>query len=751
MNMNMTMPASSDLPMSSAPQPSNPMGMEAAEEPSEASLQMGDSSTPGQNLRSKVFEDFFPKLDLTEEQEKDLAEWFARDLKQCVRAINSSSTGMSWKERWAIWRATFMLEYVEKFYPTMSLGPDFKSGVLCDKVLDGMNRLKKAVFSPRPFFCVDDRVSGIMDIETIHRLEWYLHTVMDRDINIRKAIGMEGLFEFLLDGSLIVEVDQMYESIPQRTLQTYLPNQIEKLEADAEDILDQEQFNEAMLKLQSGLPARCLVEKKVETKNGLQVFLVDKQDHLIPGGVYRDEDIRFRGRRMYLTRGDLELLASDDVQWYDKKKVDKVLDHRRTLRSARHFSRTGDKATVEAAQETLNKSAQNPELCFDWGRTDSESLTASLQDVPYTDTWAIYRVTCRYGYKTKSDPKGVLPKWCVFDFDPESMTLLRANVYPHFHELPNYYHFKLGYAPKSYYGFGFGQRLINEDMLESNAVGLFIEGSALATCKPFLCVSPEFDALVPFDDGFGPGKIGYVRNVNDFKEVPITAPPSALIQMLIPLVQNRAENRTGVTALVQGRTEDSDPRSPASKTQMLLNQALVSIESIVEDWSKSGWEPLARFIWKALYERAVYENKGESLGNVIDFGGEVPDLEHTRDMTLQELSQDVYWRSQASSEYINSSYREQQFLRQFQFFSPLLQQLATLNPPLYKKYFMRWLQQAGRELQIRGFRHLIPTEKELESMPVEALQGMATGMTDLLKSGGLNPQNMPSEAPGGVE
>lgn len=738
------------------PGPMTPMGaMPTAPSPDPmASLEAMDamtppnpevpSSTPQQNMNTRVFEDYFPPLALTEEEEKDLCAWFARDLKACVRHINKN-----YAEKWAIYRLMYMLEYVEKFYPSMSSGLDFMSGVLCEKTLDGMNRIKKAIFGPRPFFIVDDKTSNMEDMGLIHRSEWYLQTVFEQDLEIRKAIGNQGIFDYLLDGSLIMEADQMYERIPLRTLETYLATDLDRLMADQDKVLDQDQFDRAVYSLQAGEPARVLIEKDTMTKNGLQLFEVDKVDHLIPPNVFDDKDVRFRGRRMYLTRGDLELLASDGVKWYDRKKVDKVLGKRQEMSNASRVASTSSSPEeAKAARERLNAETGNEELEYNW-RQDDDNLTARSEGLPYTSTWAIYRVTAKWGYKTKADPKGLIPKWCVFDYDPESNTILRANVYPHFHEQPNWFHFKMGFAPNSYYGFGFGARLYSDDLLESNAVGLYMEGVALATIKPFKCVSPEFDGLIPFTDGFGPGKIGYVRQMNDFEEMDMSPPPEAMLRTVLPLIQLRSENRTGVTSLVQGRTEDTDPRSSGSKTQMLLNQAYVNIDAVIEDFSLTGWEPLAKFVWKAEYEKAVFDDV-DVREDKIAFAGAVPDLETTNHLSLEELRTEIVWKSQASSDFINAEVRETQFLRHFQFFQPMLMQLGQVNPQLYQKYFLRWMRWAAQELNIRGMKYLIPTEKEFAAMPPEASMGMMEQMLKGLKGGaGANGSAQNMSAGGG--
>lgn len=675
-----------------------------------------------QDVGNILFEDYFPPLDLTQEQEDSIINWLIRDLKSCVRHVNSM------RNTWAKYRAVYMMEYIEKFYPSLGIGADFASGLLCEKVLEGLDRLSMGIFSPRPLFVVDDRTSNIEGIDFTHRAEWFLHTLFDSDLDIVNAVGLRGLFEFLLDGSLIMEADQMYEKIPQRTIKTY--SSPDELIADSDKILNEADFDTAMEKLEGGELARVLIEEDTLTKNGLQVFIVDKVDHLIPPNVYDERDVRFRGRRMYLTENDLELMSSEGVGWYDKAKVEKVLSVRNVRRTSFRMSLEGNQDALSAEQVSLTEGGP---LMYDW-RQEEGNLAADKTIVPYKNTFAVYRVLAKYGYKTKGDAKGLIPKFCLFDVEPESRTILRARTYPHFHEMKNYFHFKLGYAPKSYYGFGFGARLINDDFLESNAVDLFLDAAAMATFKPTIAVHPEHGGMVPFVDGLGPGKVGYVRNINDIKPYEIPPPSDAILRHLLPLTKTRSENRTSVTSLVQGRTEETDPRSPAAKAQMLIREANVGIDALIKDWNRTGWEPLAEFVWKSAPETLVYEGE-TAFENKIIFPGYAPELEQTNKITVEELKKDIKWKSQAASDFLNTQLREDRFLRQFQFFTPVFERLAMINPELYKKYFMRWLVQAAQEMNIRNFRYLMPTVEELGEVTPEQMQIMMQTMMGTLQPG----------------
>lgn len=683
----------------------------------------------GAGLGELMLEDYFPKLDISEDAEEDIIAWFKRDLRSCVKNVEA----IRWD--WAKYRAVYLLEYVEKFYPDMGIGADYCSGLLCDQMLEGMARMKKSIFAAYPFFGPDTKQTGTdLDIEYVLRAQWCLHTMLDKELKVTDVIGDAGIFDFLMDGSLIMEADTVFEKVPQRMLKTY--TDMEALVADQGNALTDAYFNKAMGDLQSRGIARMLVEQDVVTKNGLQVFWVDKVDHLVPQGVWSDRDIRFRARRMYLTTSDLRLLASDGVGWYDKDVVEEIVDSR--VQTRNNKSMASDPKFKSAAMERVRNLTENYDLSYQWQEEDEE-LGVRPGSQPYEDVFAVYRITCKYGYKTKSDPEGLIPKYCLFDYSPEGDCILRAVAYPHFKDKPNWFHFKLGYAPRSYYGFGFGRRLMQDDFLESNAVDLYMDASALASFNPFLCKHPEAGGRIPFTSGYGPAKVGYLNDMSDFKQIDSPEPSQALIRNIVPMIRSRVEGRTGITSLVQGRTESSDPRSPAQKTAMLLNQANISLEEMIHDWNRTGWEPLAKFVWSGMYELAVC---------ILDAGGEITETlgglivkdatslgpEVSNKITLEELGKDLDWKSLASTDYLNPATRMSRFMQMANIFLPLLNQVAQVNPDVYKKYFIRWMRRAAQELDLTGISFLIPTEKEMMQLGPQQMAQMLQGLMSNMRA-----------------
>lgn len=708
------------MPGAQPPMPEQPQAAMTDAIPNQEGV-MGSDPSVGRGIL--VFEDYFPPLELSEEDEKAMSTWFDRDLRSCIKNVNTM------REKWATYRATFMLEYVEKFYPDMGLGAPYSSGLLCEKILEGMDRIKRSVWGAHPLFAPDLKTSGSdLDISFVHRAQWCMHTALTEHLNIKKAVGNAGMFDFICDGSLIMEADNIYEKIPQRTLKTY--DRIEDLSADEDKAIDDRHFQQACADLTVNGIAKMLIEEDTVVENGMQIFRVDKVDHLIPEGVYDDDNVKFRARRMYMTKADLSLLASEDVGWYKQDAVEEVLGTRLTARSLHGTA----KEPVEI--ETLNRSLNNYELGYHW--QEEESLTSGSLNQPYEETFSVYRILCKFGYSTSKDPKGKIPKYVLIDYSPEGCKVLRAVTYPHFKERPNYFHIKLGFVPKSYYGFGYGARCFSDDQMESNAVSLYLESSALASFNPFLCKHPEAGGRFPWPNGYGPGKVGYLNDPqNDFKQVQIAAPSDGMLRHILPLTQTRSANRTSITPISQGQAESTDPRSPAQKTALLLDQSNIGLDIMVDDWNE-GWTEMARFVWNTMYELATCELDSNPGVDKLCFGlvskTTLPD-DVDNMVTLAELKKDLKWESLASADYLNPAMRAQKFMQMFQFFVPLLQQLAQFNPDVYKVYFVRWMQRAAMEFDLPGMKFLIPSKQEIAAIPPQNLQNMMEGIMTNIRSG----------------
>jgi len=692
----------------------------------EPETQILQPAAPGAPL---LLDDIFPALDIAG-REEEINAWFENDIKRCAAFVQRH------QGTWDLWREIYDLENRPDIYADIGGRADYPSGLLCEKTIEATDRLMRAIYTPDPLFAVDQAMFADADIEQVLRYEHWMDSHCRNILKLESVFGKRALLDFLLFGSLIAEPDTLFKVVPQRTVKVYRTP--EELEADQAVVTDISALDEKFILLDQGVPVRLVVERDNVEEMGLNVFIVDLTDHLIPPNVYRDEEIRFRARRLYYTESDLRVLASDAVGWYSEADVEKVIGQRSVDVT---LARDGREIPRYIRMKTDAGTAPG----FEW--FDMGGEYGNKRTLPYEDVYIVFRIFARYAYPTRKDPRGVIPKWTVWEWEPSSQTILRASTYPHFDERLPWIHFRLGVSKKSYYGFGFGALLEKEDSRQTSILNLFLDSEANAAYPPYLIRAPEAGGTTPFRFGMGPGQAGYVQNpAMDFKQVDLRGPSQNLLGLMYPISSKLAENRTGVTSYTMGQTESTDPRSPARKTELLLGQAQLSLESIIRDWN-IGWEQLARHIWQSVYETTIIRGPDEKL-NIVE-SSELESVERYA-VSLDDLEKPIRWISQASAGVVNPQARKTDFINKFSFFIPLIQRLWQVNQEVGMKYFLRWMIRAASELELRGKRYLIPSEAELKGMPAESIQELMTEMQQWTKAGGregITPQPATPQIP----
>lgn len=644
-----------------------------------------------------LVEDIFPALDISAKGVKEkLAAWFMNDLTRCVDHVQK------YIPQWDKWAQMYNLEAIERYYANIGGEADFASGLLCEKAIEARDRLKRAIFRSRPMHTIDGKTSGIDDVDMQHRLERFIDTYMRNELKVPELLGKEGLYDFIVEGSLIVEIDNLYKVIPQKGYKLY--TSIDALQADEPYFLDRSLYDDAYTKVGMGEPVRMIVEKEVVEHPGLKLEIVDKRNHLIPPGVYKDVELRFRARRYHFTKTDLLVLSSPSVNWYKRADINEVIAHRE-----QGFTSLQAEEDPPATHDEMRADANTIPLGYDWN--SANELLRDRGTLPYRHVFPIYRITAKYGYPTQRDKHGLIPKLCVFDFCPDTQTILRARVYPHLQDNLPWFHYKLGYKKGSYYGYGFGALLYEEDARQTSLLNLFLDGAAKASSPPSVSIHPSEGGIIPFRGGMAPGQVGFVRQIGDFKALEVSQPAGGLLERLYPISMRNAENRVSVTSSTMGQIETGDPRSSGVKTQMLLGEARVGMEAMLDEWAEVS-ERMTTFIQQSLHETALILGV-DRFANIVE-SKEVEDLEGTPKVALSELALPVIWCSQASVSAVNPEARKRNALQHYTFFMPILQQLAPLNPELFLRYYLRWMLYMAEEMEMPQIRQLIPTQEEVE-------------------------------------
>jgi hypothetical protein len=172
---------------------------------------------------------------------------------------------------------------------------------------------------------------------------------------------------------------------------------------------------------------------------------------------------------------------------------------------------------------------------------------------------------------------------------------------------------------------------------------------------------------------------------------------------------------------------------------MLLGQANVGLDMMVDDWNVSGWDDLAQYVWATMYENALFmQNQDSEVTELYDglvlLQGEVG--EHSENqITIDELKLKLKWMSLASSDHLNPEMKAEKFAKMFSFFVPMLREMAQTKPDIYFKYFIRWMQRASQEMDVPGAEYLIPSMEDLTGTDAQGLQQGLESMIGSLMSG----------------
>ena len=119
-----------------------------------------------------VWEDIFPPLDISD-VEKTLKDWFDNDLKRCVDHVSS------YIPNWDKWREIYSMSQISQMYPEISRA-NFSSGLLCEKMIELMDRLKRGIYISTPLFTVDMESSDVTDIDfvIVWKISWMIFSLM---------------------------------------------------------------------------------------------------------------------------------------------------------------------------------------------------------------------------------------------------------------------------------------------------------------------------------------------------------------------------------------------------------------------------------------------------------------------------------------------------------------------------------------------------------------------------------------------
>jgi len=206
------------------------------------------------------------------------------------------------------------------------------------------------------------------------------------------------------------------------------------------------------------------------------------------------------------------------------------------------------------------------------------------------------------------EKKGQFKRY-VFTIEDSTRTIVRAILYP-------YKHGKIYYVPyyaiprdDSIYGYSIPEKIKDLNKIINNLWNSTFDIISMHVNPPKQVSDKNIDLN---SINWGPGAIvPTLKGLDTFRLlIPDLRGTDAM--NLIPLAERFTEFASGVSAGMSGQETLLDPRSPASKTAMLLRESNIRIEDIIKELQK-GNSKLAEQIEKLYWQYKPEEFQGKNI------------------------------------------------------------------------------------------------------------------------------------------
>ncbi len=324
--------------------------------------------------------------------------------------------------------------------------------------------------------------------------------------------------------------------------------------ADAEEAgLSDKQYARVLDKLNAGKPAALVIEKDEIVYRGPSVTCVQLSDFLMaPMTSVRTDMARLVGKRFEMMESDL-LMAEEQWGWGEMERV---------LRRAQT------------------------------GLTD---LSTTLKDA----IEGIYRKQTEYGayvladgiHRIDLDGDGIAERY-LFVFHPETGALVDYRYYPYVHGRDCFVPVRCKKRPNRFLGRGKCQQLDDLNSEINTQHNQRIDSRTITTVPSFKALNSAKGAL-GFDPTrpqtrFKPGGIIWLNSMSDVEQFKLAQTDMGETMQEESTLFSLADQLTGSSQLRSGKETKADPRAPAAKVNMLLNQSNIRMDDDFEEMAGSA-------------------------------------------------------------------------------------------------------------------------------------------------------------------
>ena len=317
--------------------------------------------------------------------------------------------------------------------------------------------------------------------------------------------------------------------------------------------LSETQYAKVLDKLNNDKPAALVITKDEVTYRGPSVTAVQLSDFIMaPMTSPRTEMARLVGKRFEMMESDLKQ-AEKDWEWWDVNRVIK--------------------------RETVGLQ--------DLSTTLKDSIEGVYRKQMKHGAYVLADGIHRYDY----DGDGIAEKY-LFVFHPETKALVDYRYYPYTHSRDCFIAVRAKKRPNRFLGRGICQMLDDSNSeintqhnqrIDSRTISTVPTFKALMTAKGTLGFDPTRPSSM-----FRPGGILWLNNMTDIEQFKIAQTDMGETLQEESTLFSLADQLTGSSQLRSGKETKADPRAPAAKVNMLLNQSNIRMDDYFEEMAGSA-------------------------------------------------------------------------------------------------------------------------------------------------------------------
>lgn len=323
---------------------------------------------------------------------------------------------------------------------------------------------------------------------------------------------------------------------------------------DAEEAgMTEKQYARVLDKLNGGKPVALVIEKNEIIYRGPSVTAVQLSDFIMaPMTSVRTDTARLVGKRFEMMESDL-MMAEEQWGWGEMERV-------------------------------LRRS-----------QTGLQDLSTTLKDA----IEGIYRKQTEHGayvladgiHRIDLDGDGIAEKY-LFVFHPETKALMDYRYYPYVHGRDCFVPVRAKKRPNRFLGRGICQMLDDLNSEINTQHNQRIDSRTITTVPSFKALNSAKGAL-GFDPTrpqtrFKPGGIMWLNSMGDVEQFKLAQTDMGETLQEESTLFSLADQLTGSSQLRSGKETKADPRAPAAKVNMLLNQSNIRMDDYFEEMAGSA-------------------------------------------------------------------------------------------------------------------------------------------------------------------